>query len=84
MAKEEFTIEIDCPPGGIRPDDLLPGVLEGLGLNINPQKTSVRFFGNYEWIIPEDQHEQYKKVQPQVKERITALYHKGIIRYGSW
>jgi len=78
------TIEIDCPPGPSRPGDLLPGVIEGTGLIIKPQETVSRVFGNWTWKIPEDQEEVYKKVRDTIKERITSLYNKGLIRYGSW
>lgn len=79
-----YSIELDCEPGGIRPGDLLPGVIEGLGLTLNAKKPNMTMFGEWTWVIPEDQEEQYKKVQATVKERVEALYHAGQIRYGSW
>lgn len=79
-----FTIELDCAPGYPRPDDLLPGVLKDTGVTIDPQATSVRFFGNWEWIVPTSQEEAYAKARDTIKARITALYHSGTIRYGSW
>lgn len=68
-----------------RPGNLLPGVIEGLGLEcLNPEKPDLIFFGNWEWIIPKDQRAHYMTVRETVKERITELYRRGAIRYGSW
>lgn len=78
------SIDIDCAPGGIRPGDLLPGVIDGLNLTLDADKPDSMLFGNWTWIIPEDQTEQYMKVKDTVKERITNLYNNGSIRYGSW
>lgn len=82
MAKH--TIEIDCAPGGIRPNELLPSVLEGTGIEIDPENTVGRFFGNWTWEVPEEQHELYEQVRDTISERIKNLYNSGRIRYGSW
>ncbi len=79
-----FRIEIDCEPFGPRPCDLLPGVLVGTGVVIDPQDTVSRLFGNWEWVIPAEHEAKYKEVRETVRARITALYAGGIIRYGSW
>lgn len=78
------SIEIDCAPGSTRPGDLLPIVIDGLNLIIDADKPNSMIFGNWTWIIPEDQTEQYLKVKDTVKSRITELYNQGSIRYGSW
>jgi len=78
------TIELDCPPGSLRPGNLLPAVLAGTGVTIDPEKTVGRLFGNWTWEVPADQNEVYEKAIPLIKERITALYNSGSIRYGSW
>ncbi len=76
------TINLDCPPGNPRPDDLIDGVLEGTGLVAGP--TVLRFFGNYCWEfdVPDDKWKN--EIQPIIKPRIEALYHSGVIRYGDW
>lgn len=78
----KHTIELDCPPGSPRPGDLIDGVLEGTGLKAG--ETVSRIFGNWTWEfnVPED--EWVNKIQPIIKPRIEALFHKGLIRYGSW
>jgi hypothetical protein len=81
---ERYSIELDCAPGRVRPGDLLPGVIEGLGLTLNATKPDRMLFGEWTWLIPEDQSERYLSVQPIVKERIEKLYHEGFIRWGSW
>ncbi len=78
------TIEIDCQPGYPRPNDLLPGVLDGTGVKIDPENTIGRFFGNWTWEIPEDQEKTYRASVDTIKERLTALYHAGTVRYASW
>jgi hypothetical protein len=67
----------------VRPDDLIRGVLGGL--DIEPIEWEVQpFFGNscYTFDIPRDVWE--REYQPTIRQRITALYNTGVIRYGSW
>ncbi len=77
------TIELDCPPGSPRPGDLIAGVLEGTGLPMI--ETSSRLFGEWTWDYTDlvDQ-EIWARVQPTLEARITDLYNRGVIRYGSW
>lgn len=74
-------IEMDCAPGGPRPGDLLPGLLEGTGLK--PKKPSGMFFGNWRWgyRVPDS---EAKRVKALIKRRITKMYERGTIRYGAW
>ena len=76
------TIELDCPPGGVRPGDLIGKVIAGTGLK--KKKHISCFFGNWTWDYSEVTDEDWMKIQPILMERITDLYNKGIIRYGSW
>ena len=79
--KMEQSIELDCPPGSPRPGDLIDGVIEGL----LPQREMVgRFFGNWRWEYDDIPEEKWKEIKPIIKERVTELYNKGTIRYGSW
>lgn len=76
------TIELDCPPGDPRPGDLIDAVIEGTGL---PKRDDIsRLFGNWGWDYNDIPEEVWKKAKPILEERITKLYHTGIIRYGSW
>lgn len=84
MEPEEYTIELDCWPGTPRPDTLLPGVLENTGVEIEPTDTASRFFGNYMWVVPEDQVEAFLAHRDTIARRIKSLHHNGAIRYGSW
>jgi hypothetical protein len=77
-----YTIELDCPPGGLRPGDLLPDVLKDTGVVLG--KPVAMFFGNWEWVIPEDQEPAFEAHRSVIAERIKALYNSGAIRYGSW
>jgi hypothetical protein len=66
-------IELDCPPGFPRPGDLIEGVI-----------AVSRCFGNWTWDYGDIPEARWLVIQPVIKERITALYHAGKIRYGSW
>lgn len=76
------SIELDCPPGGTRPGDLIDGVLKGTGLKAG--EPVAKFFGNWEWQFDVAREKWETKIQPIVGPRIEALYHAGTIRYGSW
>lgn len=78
----EQTIELDCPAGPTRPGDLIEKVLEGTGL---PVKEPVgMFFGHWTWDYSDVSPEVWKQAKERTGPRITSLYNKGIIRYGSW
>ena len=79
-----YSIELDCAPGWPRPSDLLPGVLEGTGVTLDVENTTMRLFGNWQWLIPDDQVEAFLAARETIKARIKALYENGTIRYGSW
>lgn len=76
------TIELDCPPGGIRPGDLIDNVLKGTGLKAD--KPISKFFGEWTWAFDMPREEWVANIQPLIKPRIEALYHRGVIRWGSW
>ena len=76
------TIELDCAPGSPRPGDLIGSVIKDTGLE--ERDTVGRFFGNWTWDYSDVPKDEWKKLQPTLKERVTALYNRGTIRYGSW
>ena len=76
------TIDLDCAPGGVRPGDLIGGVLKGTGLK--PGEPIAKFFGNWTWAFDVPRERWEAKIQPIIKPRIEALYNAGTIRYGSW
>jgi hypothetical protein len=76
------TIELDCAPGQVRPDALLVGVLAGTSLA--PREPVSKFFGNWVFDYSDVADGLWASIKPTLKERITALYHQGRIRYGSW
>jgi hypothetical protein len=81
-----FSIEIDCAPfSGPRPGDLLPAVIAGTPLEgkLVPDQPASALFGNWVWPF-ELTDEEYAAFRDTIKARITALYHSGSIRYGSW
>lgn len=78
----EKTIELDCPPGAIRPGHLIKRVIEGTGLQLKEPISC--FFGNWVWSYDEVSDGDWLKIQPILGERINTLYNEGLIRYGSW
>lgn len=79
-----FTIELDCPPGGIRPGDLIADVIQGTGL---PEREPVsKVFGQWTWEYGDVEgiSALWPNAQKLTKPRIEALYNRGVIRYGSW
>lgn len=76
------TIELDCAPGGLRPGDLIAAVIDGTGL---PAREPVlKFFGEWTWDYGDVAPDVWAAAKPVLQERITKLYHGGMIRYGSW
>jgi len=78
----EQTIQLDCSPGSLRPDDLINSVLEGTGLEAG--KITGKFFGCWTWDFSNISRKKYEKIRPILKRRVTALFNSGTIRYGSW
>ena len=76
------TIELDCPPGSMRPGDLIEGVIAGTGLSV--REPIAMIFGEWTWDYGDVPADEWAKMKPTLKERITALYYDGFIRYGSW
>lgn len=88
LSSSPQTIEIDCPPGGIRPGDLITQVVAGTPLeglpNSEPDADVSRLFGNWTYDYSDIDREQFAQAVPLVKKRLTELYNKGIVRYASW
>jgi hypothetical protein len=78
----EQTIELDCAPGSPRPGDLIAGVIEGTGLELKEPVSQL--FGNWTWDYSDIPAETWATVRVTLKARVTALYNRGLIRYGSW
>ena len=76
------TIEIDCPPGGLRPGDLMQSICKDAGLEYKEPVS--KFFGHWTWDYSDMPEAEWKKVQPIAKRYIEKAYHRGIVRYGSW
>jgi hypothetical protein len=81
-----FSIEIDCPPGYPRPEDLIDGVLKDTGLEAVDFETGCPFFGHQTWILKESAKKDdiFTKSKFLFKERIMKLFYSGVIRYGTW
>jgi hypothetical protein len=79
-----FSIELDCPPGGTRPSHLITHVITDTGL---PDRDPVsKCFGNWTWDYRDvlGIEDLWPKIEETLRARITDLYERGVIRYGSW
>lgn len=83
---QNFSIELDCPPGEPRPKHLIHGVIKGTGFKLDDFETANPFFGNQVWILKAEANkdDEFVKAKPIFFERINDLYNRGVIRYGSW
>lgn len=81
-----FSIQLDCAPGYIRPLDLFPDVIRGTGLTMADFKPPATFFGQWTWLLKrcDENDERFLAAKLLFEERITELFNKGLIRYGSW
>ena len=77
------TVELDCPPGATRPDDLIGGVVEGL--RQTPPPVVSKAFGCWTFDFSDVDAAAWQQLWlPTIEKRIVALYNSGAIRYGRW
>ena len=84
---QNFSIELDCAPGTPRPSDLIEGVLKGTGLDVDDFWTVPPFFGHQMWILLKtaEKDKLFTTIRlNKIKRRVTTLYNRGSIRYGTW
>jgi hypothetical protein len=82
LTRGKQTIELDCPPGNPRPGDLIADVIQGTGLDV--RESVGRCFGNWTWDYNDIPAEKWEEIKPILNDRISLLYNRGLIRYGSW
>ena len=79
-----FTVEIDSPPGSIRPDDHFVDMCKYCQANPEWFELKTKLFGNWTWDVKPEYNKEYKQVKPQIAEFLKSLYNNGFIRYASW
>ena len=86
MTEAKYTIEIDCPPGYTRPDQLFPLVIKDTGLEAEDFELVSRLFGHFIWELREDASKEqvFLSKREVFKKRLITLHDKGIARYCSW
>lgn len=67
------TIELDCPPGNPRPDDLLPLVIEGTGLTTDDFQITSRVFGNWTFELKADKNDIFDANKEKISCTINRL-----------
>lgn len=78
------TIELDCPPGALRPGALIDDVVKGTECAKLLKEPVSKFFGNWVWEFDIPREKWTTDIQPIIKPRIEKLYFDGLIRYGNW
>lgn len=87
-------IEIDCPPGKVRPGDLFKNIMNDLSQNKNNKikvfveknlnkQPNTKLFGEWKWCL-EVESEIYSEIQNFFKQKLTIYYNQNLIRYASW
>ena len=75
-------IQLDCPPGYLRPGHLIEKALKDTELELRNDVS--RFFGCWTWDYSDIPLEQWERIRPILKRNITDLYRRKLIRYGHW
>lgn len=84
MNSESLTIELDCPPGMVRPDTLLPSVIADTGLTPDDFKVTSKSFGCWVFECDKNKEQLYLANEIKIEKKVKDLYHSGRIRFGSW
>ena len=92
-----LNIEIDCAPGGTRPQTYFDNIAKLLSNNDNKiisefgkkieKKTPISAkFGSWDWVIELNESENSLKsnIQDIFKTELTNLFNCGAIRFASW
>jgi hypothetical protein len=84
-------IILDCPPGAMRPNDVLENILASTQLELADFKIVSKSFGEWTFELSEDKKEIYqnkKEIYENCKDliiiKIKDAYKNGLIRYAEW
>jgi len=80
----EQTIDIDCAPGSARPDTYIKYVVGPYVQGDLDKRIVGKWFGNWTWDFSDIPSENWESWKDYRGEKMTELYNKGCIRYGSW
>lgn len=84
---QNYSIEIDCPPGFPRPGDLFPAVIANTGLKVEDFDNTGKLFGHWTWVLKEGDPTRdalYTRNRPLFEFRLVQMYEAGYARYVSW
>jgi hypothetical protein len=85
MLNKEYYITIDCPPGNIRPDNILTNVLVNTKLNSNNFTVKCKSFGEWTFVLNYDcNSNNFIESLQHIKISLTNCYKNGQIRYAEW
>lgn len=80
----DITLLLDCPPGAIRPNDVLNDVVKEFGLDENDFDICSKSFGAWTFKIHDDKKCVYEENKNKIAENIKNSYNVGLIRYAEW
>jgi len=81
---ETYYLKIDCPPGQIRPDNVLSSILLDTALNTDDFKNTLCSFGEWTFNLYDDKIDLFKIHFDNIVEKIKKKYSSGIIRYAEF
>lgn len=77
-------IILDCPPGAIRPDNVLENILASTQLEPIDFNIVDKCFGAWTFELNEDKKEIYEDCKDLIITKIKDVYKDGLIRYAEW
>lgn len=81
---EKFYVEIDCPPGGVRPNAHFESMCRELGLSEDWFEYKSAFCGEFRWDVKTSHNGDFYKNRAKIAGYLTELYKSGRCRYASW
>lgn len=84
--RDRLSIEIDCPPGPIRPNSVFESILKKIGMTTDDfiQRSESPVFGEQEWLVKPEKIDVYLSHKKTVKKLLTEAYKSGVVRFASW
>lgn len=84
MPQELHQLILDCPPGKIRPNDVLKIIIDGLDLIEEDFKVISKSFGAWTFEISPEKNLYYASQLSKIINRVKNAYSSGLIRYAEW
>jgi dimeric dUTPase (all-alpha-NTP-PPase superfamily) len=77
-------ILLDCPPGIIRPNNVLENILVSTTLEVSDFEITSKCFGAWTFELSEEKRKIYEDYENLIITKIKDAYNDGLIRYAEW